>query len=1052
MAETPQSTPYRALPPLAGLVDGLDPALPDAEYPPVAAPSLRNFRVGAGRWQTRAGMRWYTTLPVPANYYSTLLLEFAYTGSTVYGMTVRPQSGVDSLLFYTRTEPTGAWSQVTGAAHTGVVQQCQCVQYGTNVYLTDRSGRLIRWVLGEVTYSNVLQPIAPGAAPSVRPWTYGVLDNWADNNTAPYGWTESDNTNFNVTAIPASGSDFDLGNTREFTIGSDPRGDTISQNVSQESLNSHTIAFYVEQQSFHASLLQFQMGLSAANDFSYDIRVPKPDEAYPVFIPVGDLPYLNYKRFRVRKKPQGTRTIHVSSLMLPGRLDGQYRWIFTHYNPVTGAESAPSSISNNGVPLDLSVVGTNYRPETADAFRKSAMLDGASDAGSDSSTVYLRWYRNGGVPSLTKDRRGGDVWIRVGQTVDLATTLNGSATAADRGLVLTAIKVTYSGTDYSLAVGDWLVLERGTEAKREYVKVAEAATWTDLVIDAGTNTLVTSVLRPFTQNDVGRLLYITGGTGFTVANRTITAVSSANVATLSASAGTLGSTGGQANLKGINTSTLRVEFTSGLLFSHSSGVAAQIAFLDNTANESVDPTLRIDRERDDPPQAIGWVATAPDGRLFAAPYTGQDMGVAVSNKPTPDRPNDQEVFPDGVDPLTRQSPTQGWRFAVQGTPGDRIMWAGFFNGVYTLLSRQALYQVYAQSQQDWGPQSVVKLFDVGCLNGETVQQVNGVLYWVKPGPEVVRWSGGGQPEILSTNRVSEALAGAPITYQWRWFGRGRVVDNYQYYSLCLTPEGQTGNVLWLDYNVQKDAWETRIHYTPAGTAIPFQVATVQRASATLTDQTEQFFAAAGDGYVLGGTFLGERVYRLDAGDVDAGTVNTTFSNSPALGATSFTITSASGLATGDYLLLSPGLANEELRQVTLSGTTVTCAALTYAHTAAEGVQLAGPVTVLAQTKRFGGENEQLIELPYAVRVKGPSAADTVTLGVTAGGSEYGTVTRSYDLSLSGDATEKQNYRRLHRDLKGCWHQFQLSGNFYTRPVLRILAWTSQPIRVARVGE
>jgi len=69
-------------------------------------------------------------------------------------------------------------------------------------------------------------------------------------------------------------------------------------------------------------------------------------------------------------------------------------------------------------------------------------------------------------------------------------------------------------------------------------------TYTDLVIDAVTNTNVTSAAFPFDANSPGRCLRITGGVGFTLALRQIVSVAG-NVATLDASAGTLGSTGGQ---------------------------------------------------------------------------------------------------------------------------------------------------------------------------------------------------------------------------------------------------------------------------------------------------------------------------------------------------------------------------------------------------------------------------------------------------------------------------------------------------------------------------
>lgn len=69
--------------------------------------------------------------------------------------------------------------------------------------------------------------------------------------------------------------------------------------------------------------------------------------------------------------------------------------------------------------------------------------------------------------------------------------------------------------------------------------------YTDLVIDGTTNTKVTSAAYPFVAGDVGKFLNVAEGTGFTPGRYTISSVL-AGVATLSASVGTVASTGGVA--------------------------------------------------------------------------------------------------------------------------------------------------------------------------------------------------------------------------------------------------------------------------------------------------------------------------------------------------------------------------------------------------------------------------------------------------------------------------------------------------------------------------
>lgn len=73
--------------------------------------------------------------------------------------------------------------------------------------------------------------------------------------------------------------------------------------------------------------------------------------------------------------------------------------------------------------------------------------------------------------------------------------------------------------------------------------------YTDLVINATTNTKCTSAGNPFTSAHVGNIINITGGTGFTVQRVQVASVA-AGVATCDKSLGTLSSTGGVGNLGG----------------------------------------------------------------------------------------------------------------------------------------------------------------------------------------------------------------------------------------------------------------------------------------------------------------------------------------------------------------------------------------------------------------------------------------------------------------------------------------------------------------------
>ena len=80
-------------------------------------------------------------------------------------------------------------------------------------------------------------------------------------------------------------------------------------------------------------------------------------------------------------------------------------------------------------------------------------------------------------------------------------------------------------------------------------------------------------------------------------------------------------------------------------------------------------------------------------------YASKPTGIAFSNRATPDRPTDYEVFPSGVDPLTRRSLTQGWQFELRGDSTDEtIVWGGIFQGVVMALTRTNLYVINGDSQ------------------------------------------------------------------------------------------------------------------------------------------------------------------------------------------------------------------------------------------------------------------------------------------------------------------------------------------------------------------
>ncbi len=80
-------------------------------------------------------------------------------------------------------------------------------------------------------------------------------------------------------------------------------------------------------------------------------------------------------------------------------------------------------------------------------------------------------------------------------------------------------------------------------------KDASQVTYTDLVINAGTNTNATSAANPLKVNQIGNVWNITSGTGFTVQRATLVSISGVT-GTFDRSLGTLGSTGGNGRMGG----------------------------------------------------------------------------------------------------------------------------------------------------------------------------------------------------------------------------------------------------------------------------------------------------------------------------------------------------------------------------------------------------------------------------------------------------------------------------------------------------------------------
>jgi hypothetical protein len=129
-------------------------------------------------------------------------------------------------------------------------------------------------------------------------------------------------------------------------------------------------------------------------------------------------------------------------------------------------------------------------------------------------------------------------------------------------------------------------------------------TRTDLVIGNPTTTSLTSAGTPFTTAEVGNLINITAGTGFTTGYYEITAVDGSNVATVDRSAGTAGSTGGTGYVGGAC-----VSFDTAV----DNGVGGNDFYVKaGTYNETVSVTALTDAPNGNETRFIGYNTTRTD--------------------------------------------------------------------------------------------------------------------------------------------------------------------------------------------------------------------------------------------------------------------------------------------------------------------------------------------------------------------------------------------------------------------------------------------------------
>lgn len=718
--------------PVGGVMEGIDATL----IPGKCLTDARNVRVSEGVIQPRLGTALSgDQLPAGASGTVQALASIYTADGERYRLAARGGK------VYLKREATGAvFTEVPTATGIHATNRLRGVTAKGKYYYTDQSGAL-RKITPQAASpfgvsAAVTQPAAPSSAPLVTKRHLRELESWTGNFATSTYWEASRPGDLDRALSPRV---FPItGNAAKFILddGDDTEGATLTQNVSDEEVYSNQLAFYLRQSDTNHAYLTMELGVNSAVDFREEIWPKSADQPSLIFVNVGAIDKLNYKRFRRTATSKAGRNLHISPMLLTGRLQGKYRWRYTHYCSDTALGPMESKPGPATEVIDFSQIGVSRHNETSAALTKCAGLRLPTDRPTVTTTDKIRIYRNGGAPSLSADSAGQDVWVRVAEIPDYATTLAAAVLAGAESITVP--------TNDAIKKEMWLILDPGVQGKEEWVYVVDR-----------------------TAGETNDTLSLKWG------------------------------------LAPLNVTTGK----NGCRYAHNQGAAVEVGYVDNVPDNLLPSENRIDLERDDPPAGIRQLAVAGDGRLWAFGYGSEPNGVAVSNMPTVLRPTDQEVFPAGVDPLIRQSITQGWRFQVpiDGT-GDPIQWGGFFQRFPIIFTRNAMYRVHAYSQLDWGSTAVQKIIEVGCLCPESVCEVNGRLYWVAEGPCVMCYDGQNITN-LSHLRVNRRLKAAPREYWGQWFALSHRRQGGAYYCLYYTPAGATTNIEHLDYNVDADTWE-----------------------------------------------------------------------------------------------------------------------------------------------------------------------------------------------------------------------------------------------------
>lgn len=163
-------------------------------------------------------------------------------------------------------------------------------------------------------------------------------------------------------------------------------------------------------------------------------------------------------------------------------------------------------------------------------------------------------------------------------------------------------------------------------------------------------------------------------------------------------------------------------------------------------------TLLVEAIQGNPPRAK-YVCVA-FGRVFLAniTQTADGRNLAKPNAIFVSDRNALEVWPDSSTPADDAT----FDNDVGGNDGDHITWVRLYRDNVVVWKKHTVWEwhgIGTQLSVNW---QWMNVGGPGCVNGRTIQEIDGVLYWLSY-EGVVRWSGG-RIEVISNPTMNETIA------------------------------------------------------------------------------------------------------------------------------------------------------------------------------------------------------------------------------------------------------------------------------------------------------